>query len=77
MKKLNLFLLLLAFCAVFTNVFFKIHSKYLYAYDAINDVYLECNVININLIGFGIAIIIAFIIYNKFLPCEVMEGVKE
>ena len=72
--KFNLFLLLLMFCVVFTNMFFKIHSKYFYAYDTINNIYLEHNVININLIGFGIAIMIVFIIYNNFKPNERCEN---
>ena len=53
-------------CIVFTNLFYKVHRTYIYAYDTTNNIFLEQNPTNVALIGFSLSIFMAFIIHSSY-----------
>lgn len=66
LNKLNLIIMLSIICIISTDIFSKMFFKYFYAYNTIDNVYLEPNIIIVNLIIFCITLLISFVIYNKF-----------
>ena len=59
-------IIIITLCAILTSVFYKLHLKYIYAYDTINNTHLQPNLINITVMAIGLSVAMVISIHSIY-----------